>query len=179
MLGQIKKSFSLLEVVFVVAIFLLVMGATISVVGLGYKNLFKNEARWKASILAQNFLEERSVIRDNNILKWINDTTPGVDDAMTSAQLFGGTAPYYPINTGLTCDAAISPWSGAWHHYRYYDYTMQVVAAAPYFYDLFYQCSNNPSYLGIFIVEVRWSQFNQNRTVQTRQFLKNTSGAIH
>ncbi len=63
-----KKSFGLLEVVIVVAIFLLTLGAVISITGLSYKNLIKNEFRWKALILAQNAIEEQRRLRDNNYL---------------------------------------------------------------------------------------------------------------
>jgi len=166
MLEHRKKSFSLLEVVFVVAIFLLVIGATISVVGLGYKNLIKNEARWKASILAQNFIEERSVIRDNNILNWLQ-SDPDVHEYYANTFIFP-----YNINEDLTCDASF-------RRYRNYDYEMRTVSYPKRFYELFYQCYPDEDYRGIFIVQVRWSQFNQNYSTETRQFFKNTSGAIH
>ena len=64
-----KKGFGLLEVMIVVAIFTMTLAGVISVVGLAYKNLIKNELRWKAIMIGQNLVEQARNQRDNNILK--------------------------------------------------------------------------------------------------------------
>lgn len=67
-----KSAFGLLEVVMVIAIFILCLGGVISVTALSYRNLAKNEARWKAVTLGQNAIDLARNTRDNNIL---SDTT--------------------------------------------------------------------------------------------------------
>lgn len=113
-----KKSFGLLEVVIVVAIFLLTLGAIISITALSYKNLLKNEFRWKALILAQNAIEEQRRIRDNNYLTggyanpWIGTYCQTI---LAGCSTFTRC---YPISMGEGDPSCASP----------YDYRVQTVA---------------------------------------------------
>ena len=73
-----KKGFGLLEVVIVVFIFTMTLAGVISIVGLAYKNLIRNELRWKAIMIGQNLVEQVRNQRDNNILAgnpWDEDLT--------------------------------------------------------------------------------------------------------
>lgn len=63
-----RRSFGLIEVIVVVAIFLMCLAAILPITGLSYRNLVKNEARWKAMTLAQNIIEEQRKKRDDNLL---------------------------------------------------------------------------------------------------------------
>lgn len=67
-----KKGFGILEVVIVVTIFLLTLAGVISITGLAYKNLVKNEMRWKAAIIGQNLIEEKRNKRDTNLLQGLS-----------------------------------------------------------------------------------------------------------
>lgn len=87
-----KKSFGLIEVVVVLGIFLLVIGAVLSISALSYKNLILNENRWKASLIAQNWIDYYRNRRDSNVLiikKYLElygSTTAKWDDGFPSQQ---------------------------------------------------------------------------------------------
>lgn len=163
-----KKSFGLIEVMFVVAIFLLVIAAVISVVGLGYKNLVKNEARWKATLLAQNFLEQRMVVRDNIILDWMA-TLPDPNPDPTQI------IPYPAWKTLYGYSVQFSPCPGI----LYYDYNMNPMNASGAFFTLTYSCPDYGVGNVIHEVTVSWTQFNRQYQIHNDQFLKNISGATH
>jgi len=160
-----SKSFGLLEVMFVVAIFLLVIATVISVVGLGYKNLAKNEARWKATLLAQNFLEQRAVVRDNVVLDWLALTNPEPTQKISD--------PAWKTLYGYSVQASPCPYT------LYYDYNMNPTVSSNAFFTLNYTCPDAGHGNVIHEVTVVWNQFNRQYEIHNDQFLKNVSGAVH
>ena len=67
-----KKSFGLIEVVVVMGLFLFMIGTVITITAVASRNLILNENRWKASLIAQSYIEQVRNKRDNNILDTYN-----------------------------------------------------------------------------------------------------------
>lgn len=89
-----KRAFGLIEVLIVVTIFLLCLTAVISATTLSYKNLQKNELRWKAMTLGQNAIDQARNQRDSNILQNL-DWKSGLYNSGTANNF------YYDYNMNL------------------------------------------------------------------------------
>ena len=171
------KSFGLLEVVITVAIFLLTIGAIISITGLGSKNLMRNEARWKATILVENYIDERKIIRDNIVLDWVSHNPgtpfPTANPDRWHNTTIGGVAYNLDPNPANPC-----------RQNRFYDFNMnQGGSAATAFFTLTCQCFiypyPPPPNSMFFDVGVSWNQFGQANSVNYRVFLKDISGSVN